>query len=119
MLLETLISIKLWCFYLVQHITSPNEHFEYGYDPHSNAPLRLFTIKSLFRLKLEFSKPPNAPCHPMKRDVINDVKLYLTIYRNPRIYSHKFFMLSNLTSGYKSNDIGIPFFRVCTVLKST
>ena len=46
--------------------TSQNENFEYGY-PHSNAILQ-------FCLKLEHFKPHNAACHPMKCDVIDDVK---------------------------------------------
>ena len=52
-----------------QHIrryTSPNEN-EYGY-PHSNALLQ-------FLLKLEHCKPHNTAYHPIKCDVINDVKL--------------------------------------------
>ena len=49
----------------IRRNTSPNENFEYGY-PHSNAFLQ-------FPLKLKCCKPI---C-----DVINDVKLFLTVYR--------------------------------------
>ena len=65
--------------------TSPNENFEYGYL-HSNA-LRQF------RLKLEHCKRHNALRHLTKCDVINDVKLFPTVYR--RIYCSKFLTLSN------------------------
>ena len=41
-------------------------------------------------------------------DVINDVKLFPTIYR--RIYCRKFLSLSNQTSRYKSNGIRICIF---------
>ena len=58
----------------------PNENFEYGY-PHSNAFLQ-------FRLKLERCKPHKVARHPTKCDVIDDVKLFLTVYR--RIYCRKF-----------------------------
>ena len=72
-------------------IPSPNENFEHGY-PHSNALLQ-------FRLKLERCEPHKAARHPTKGDVIDDVKLFLTIYR--RIYCRKFLTLSNQTSHYK------------------
>ena len=65
----------------IQQYTSPNENFEYGY-PHSNALLQ-------FELKLERCKPHKAARHPIKCDVINDVKLFPTVYR--RIYCRKFF----------------------------
>ena len=61
--------------------TSPNENFEYGY-PHSNALLQ-------FDLKLERCKPHRAAHHPTKGDVIDDAKLFPTVYR--RIYCCKFF----------------------------
>ena len=67
--------------------TSPNENFEYGY-PHSNA-----LLQSLF--KLERCKPYKAAHHPTIFDIINDVKLFPTVYR--KIYCRKFFMLSNQT----------------------
>ena len=53
----------------------PNENFEYGY-PHSNALLQS-------RLKLERCKHKGIR-HPTKCDVMNDVKLFPTVYR--RIY---------------------------------
>ena len=70
-----------------QRYTSPSENFEYGYH-HSNALLQS-------HLKLERCKSHKAAHHPMKCDVINDVKLFPTVYRS--IYCHKFLMLSNQT----------------------
>ena len=64
----------------IRRYTSPNENFEYGY-PHSNAFLQ-------FDLKLERCKPHRAARHPTKGDVIDDVKLFPTVYR--RIYCRKF-----------------------------
>ena len=58
----------------------PKWNFEYGY-PHSNALLQ-------FHLKLERCKPHNAAHHRTKGGVINDVKLFPTVYR--RIYCRKF-----------------------------
>ena len=81
----------------IRRYTSPNGNFEYGY-PHSNALLQ-------FRLKLERCKPHNAARHSTKCDVINDVKLFLTVYH--RIYCRKFLTLSNQTSRYKSKCIRI------------
>ena len=52
--------------------TSQNENFEYGY-PHSNALL-------LSCLKLEYCKPLKATRHSSKCDIINDVKLFPTVY---------------------------------------
>ena len=75
----------------IRRYTSPNENFEYSY-PHSNALLQ-------FELKLERCKSHKAACHPTKCDVINDVKLFPTVYR--RIYWRKFLTLSNRTSRYK------------------
>ena len=72
--------------------TSPNENFEYGYL-HSNAFLQL-------RLKLERCMQHNAARHLTKCDVIDDVKLFPTVYR--RIYCREFLTLSNQTSPYKS-----------------
>ena len=57
----------------IRRYTSPNEDFEYGY-PHSCAFLK-------FCLKLECCKPHKAEHHPTICDVINDVKLFLTVYR--------------------------------------
>ena len=47
-----------------------------------------------------------AACHPTKCDAINDVKLFLIVYR--RIYCRKFLTLSNQASRYKSKCIRIP-----------
>ena len=74
-------------------------NFEYGY-PHSNALLQ-------FRLKLERCKPHNATHHPRKYDVINDIKLFPTVYC--RIYCRKFLALPNQKSRYKSKFIRINF----------
>ena len=74
---------------------NPNENFEYGY-PHSNALLQ-------FDLKLERCKPQKAAFHPTKGDVIDDIKLFPTVYR--RIYCRKFLTLSNQTSRYKRKCI--------------
>ena len=76
----------------IRRYTSLKENFEYGY-PHSNALLQ-------FRLKLESCKPHNAARHPRKCDVINDIKLFPTVYR--RIYCRKLLTLSNQKSRYKS-----------------
>ena len=83
----------------IQRYTSPNENFEYGY-PHSNALLQ-------FDLKLEWCRPHKATCHPRKGDVIDDVKLFPTVYS--RIYSRKILTLSNQTSGYKRKCIRMCF----------
>ena len=56
----------------IRQYTSQNENFEYGY-PHSNALLQ-------FRLKLECCKLHEAASHPMKYDIINDVKIFRTVY---------------------------------------
>ena len=71
--------------------------FEYGY-PHSNALLQ-------FHLKLERCKPHKVAHHPTKCDIIDNVKLFLTVYH--RIYCHKFLTLSNQTKRYKSKCITI------------
>ena len=81
----------------IRRYTSQNENFEYGY-PHSNALLQ-------FCLKLERCKPHKAARHPTKCDVINDVKLFPTVYR--RIHCRKFLTLSNQKSRYKSMCIRI------------
>ena len=64
--------------------------------PHSNALLQ-------FPLKLEPCKLHKAARHPTKCDVINDVKIFPTVYR--RIYCRNFFMLFNQMSCYKSKCI--------------
>ena len=56
----------------IRRYTSPNENFEYGY-PHSNALLQ-------FPLKLERCKLHKTARHPSKCDVINDIKLFQTVY---------------------------------------
>ena len=56
----------------IRRYTSRNEYFEYGY-PHSNAFLQ-------FRLKLEHCKPQEAAHHRTICDLINDVKLFPTVY---------------------------------------
>ena len=94
-------------------IPPQNANFEYGY-PHSNALLQ-------FPLKLERCKLHKAACHPTKCDIINDDKLFLTVYR--RIYCHKFLMLSNQKLRYKSNCIRIRYIQqavrnLCTFLRS-
>ena len=81
----------------IRRYTSPNENFEYGY-PHSNALMQ-------FDLKLERCKPHKAARHQTKGDVIDDVKLFPTVYR--RIYCRKFLTLSNQTSRYKRKCIRI------------
>ena len=52
-------------------------------------------------------KPYKGVRRPTKCDVINDVKLFLTVYR--RIYCRKFLMLSNQTPRYKSKCIRMLF----------
>ena len=56
--------------------TSPDENLEYGY-PHYNALLQ-------FDLKLEHCRLHKAAHHPTKGDVIDDAKIFPTVYR--RIY---------------------------------
>ena len=75
------------------------EKFEYGY-PHSNTLLQL-------KLKLECCKSHKAARHPAKCDVINDVKLFPTVYH--RIYCCKLLTLSNQTLHYKPKCIRIIY----------
>ena len=75
--------------------TSLNENFEYGY-PHSNAIHQ-------FPLKLKRWKAQKATHHSTKCDIINDVKLFPTVYH--RIYCRNFLTLSNQTWHYKSKCI--------------
>ena len=82
----------------IRPYTSPNENFEYGY-PHSNALLQS-------HLKYKRCKPHNAARRP-KSDVINDVKLFSTVYRRIYMYCRKYLTLSNQTSRYKSKCIRI------------
>ena len=49
--------------------------------------------------------PHKAACHLTKCDVINDVKLFPTVYG--RIYCRKFLTFSNQTLRYKSKCIRI------------
>ena len=55
--------------------------------------------------------------HKMKCGVINDVKLFPTVYRT--IYCHKFLTLSNQTSRYKSKCIRITILRSKVLLNWT
>ena len=64
-------SRKTW-FPTVYPTISPNENFECGY-PYSNSLLQ-------FCLTLECCKLHKATRHPTKCDVINDVKLFVTVY---------------------------------------
>ena len=71
-------------------------------------------IPILMHLKLERCKPHNATRHLMKCDIIDDVKLFPTVYRRiysvyRRIYCRKFFTLSNQTSCCKSKCIRISY----------
>ena len=52
-------------------------------------------------------KPHKGVCHPIKCDVINDVKIFLAVYG--RIYCRKILTLSNQTSRYKRKCIRIDF----------
>ena len=79
----------------IRGYTSQNENFEY-INPHSNALLQ-------FDLKSERCKPHRAARHPKKGDVIDDVKLFPTVYG--RLYCRKFLTLSNQTSRYKCKCI--------------
>ena len=49
------------------------------------------------------SKPYKVTCHPTECDIINDVKLFQTVYH--RIYSRKCLTLSNQMLYYKSKCI--------------
>ena len=77
----------------------PRMKFEYGY-PHSNALLQ-------FPLKLKLCKLRKAAPHPRICGIINNNKLFPTVYH--RIYCHKFLMLSNQKSRYKSKYIRISY----------
>ena len=81
----------------------PKMKFEYNY-PHSNAFLQ-------FLIKLERCKENKGAHHPTKCDVINDVILFLTVYR--RIYCRKLLTSSNLTSHYKSKCIRVMHDKSC------
>ena len=81
----------------------PTHQMKILHYPHSNAILYL-------RLKLERCKPHNAVRHPTKYDVINDVKLFPTVYH--RIYCRKLLMLSNQKSRYKNQRIRITVYYI-------
>ena len=53
-------------------------------------------------------KPHKGVHHPIKCDIINDIKLFLTVYC--RINCPKFVTLSNQTSCYKSKCIRFDFY---------
>ena len=57
---------------MISDSISEDKHFEFGYS-HSNALLQS-------RLKLKGCKGHKATHHPMKCDVINDIKLFPTGY---------------------------------------
>ena len=92
-------AVKRYFRTYIRRYTSPNEKFEYGYS-HSSALLQ-------FRPRLECWKLHKAACHPRRCDVINDVKLFPTVYC--RIYCRKFLTLSDQTSLYIFKCIRIPF----------
>ena len=75
--------------------TSRNENFEYVY-PHS-----IVLLQS--RRKLERCKLHKVARCPRKCHVINDVKLFLTVYR--RIYCSTCLTLSNQMSHYKASAV--------------
>ena len=75
----------------IRQYTSPNEFFN-------------MVIPILMHFfKLELCKPNKAAHHLTICGVIEDVKLFLTVYR--RKYCRKFLTLSNQTSRYKSKCI--------------
>ena len=101
--------------HIIWKLSAPTTHRKIYRLPSS--PPRYFFWNSLdallqFCLKFEPWKLPKATRHPMICDVINDVKLFLTVYH--RIYCRNFFMLSNQTSHYK-----IRFRSVAVFLEST
>ena len=98
--LYTCISLCKTCDTMVYQTIyiSPNEKFEYGY-PHSNALQQS-------RLKLERYKPHKATINPAKCGIINDVKLFRTVYYRKYSICHKF-LTSNQTLCYKSKCISI------------
>ena len=56
---------------------------------------------------LKCCKSHKAARHPTKCDVIDDVKVFPTVYCRHPLYCHKFLTLSNQTSRYKSKCIRI------------
>ena len=61
-----------------------------------------------FRLKKEHCKPHEATRHPTKCVVINDIKLFLTVYQ--RIYCCRYLTLSKQMSRYKIKYIRILYY---------
>ena len=90
-------NLILWRCRSCPWYTSPYENFEFGY-PHSYTLLQ-------FCPKLARCKPYNASRHPMKCDVISEVKLFLTEYR--RLYCHKSLTLFYQKQHYKTKCIRI------------
>ena len=88
----------------IRRCTSPNEKFEYDY-PHSNTLLQ-------FCFKLERCNRYKAARHLTICDVINDVKLFPTVYH--RINCRKFLTFSNQASRYKIKCIRMYDLCVCT-----
>ena len=81
----------------IRRYTSPNENFEYSY-PHSNALLQ-------FRIEMESCKPHKAVRHPTKCDVINDVKLFQTVYILQDILSQIFDVIQSNISLQKESAL--------------
>ena len=90
----------------IRQYTSPNENFEHGFL-HFDALLNI-------RLKLDCYEPHKASCHPTKCDVINDVKLFPTVYH--RIFYRKYMTLSNQMLRYKIKCIRIIVALIVCVL---
>ena len=86
----------------IQRYTSPNENVEYGYPQFNTFPQ--------VRLKLEQCNQHVAAHHPTICDLINGVKLFMTIYR--RIYCSKFLRLSNQMSHYKIKCIRMVVYTI-------
>ena len=57
----------------IRRYTFPNENYEYHGYPHCNALLQL-------HLKLKCCKPHKVACHARMCDIINDIKLFSTVY---------------------------------------
>ena len=68
--------------------------------------MRFYSLFSNWRVASR-RKPHKVVHYKMKCDVINDIKLFPTVYR--RIYCHKILMLSNQTLSYKSKCIRIRY----------
>ena len=64
-----------------------NCSFDY---PHSNTQVMCLFIlkKSWFCLELECCKPHKSACHPTKCDIINDIKIFLTVYRKDSSFEY-------------------------------